>query len=219
MQQPFKAAIAKVTWMHSAAVGQRGARSSSIAASHAGMSASRSFAAITVSDGLRQHRHPQLREPQVYGACVQANVRVVGVPAFANGFDDLHRIGRWHRILADIGLSRSTGFRQRKSSAVEYPDGVQGCRRGAGAHVRLAESKFHQRQGRKTDRHQSVHIGKRPIFASGNSDGDFEMLEWTTSGEGPRFGLILHHTDADREYAYGRESHVGRLDKALDQAR
>ena len=62
------------------------------------------------------------------------------------------------------------------------------------------------------------HIGKRPIFASGNSDGDFEMLEWTTAGEGPRFGLIVHHTDADREYAYDRDSHVGRLDNALDQA-
>lgn len=62
------------------------------------------------------------------------------------------------------------------------------------------------------------HIGKRPIFASGNSDGDFEMLEWVTSGDGARFGLILHHTDVDREYAYDRESHVGRLDKALDQA-
>jgi hypothetical protein len=62
------------------------------------------------------------------------------------------------------------------------------------------------------------HIGKRPIFASGNSDGDFEMLEWTTAGEGPRFGLIVHHTDAEREYAYDRDSHVGRLDKALDQA-
>jgi hypothetical protein len=62
------------------------------------------------------------------------------------------------------------------------------------------------------------HIGKRPILASGNSDGDFEMLEWTTAGEGPRFGLIVHHTDADREYAYDRDSHVGRLANALDQA-
>jgi hypothetical protein len=50
------------------------------------------------------------------------------------------------------------------------------------------------------------------------SDGDSQMLEWTTAGEGPRFGLILHHTDADREYAYDRDSSVGRLDKALDDA-
>ncbi len=61
-------------------------------------------------------------------------------------------------------------------------------------------------------------IGRKPIFASGNSDGDLQMLQWTTAGEGPSFGLILHHTDAEREWAYDRESHVGRLDKALDLA-
>lgn len=62
------------------------------------------------------------------------------------------------------------------------------------------------------------HIGRRPIMAFGNSDGDFEMLQWTTSGEGPRFGAIIHHDDAERETAYDRESHIGRLDKALDEA-
>jgi len=61
------------------------------------------------------------------------------------------------------------------------------------------------------------HIGRRPIMAFGNSDGDFEMLEWTTAGEGPRFGLLVHHTDADREWAYDRESHVGRLARGLDE--
>jgi phosphoserine phosphatase len=62
------------------------------------------------------------------------------------------------------------------------------------------------------------HIGKRPIFAAGNSDGDFEMLEWTTSREGRRFGLIVHHDDAEREVAYDRQSLFGRLDKGLDEA-
>lgn len=61
------------------------------------------------------------------------------------------------------------------------------------------------------------HIGRRPIFAAGNSDGDFQMLEWTTSGDGARFGLLVHHTDAEREWAYDRESHVGKLDKGLDE--
>ncbi len=61
------------------------------------------------------------------------------------------------------------------------------------------------------------HIGRRPVIAVGNSDGDFEMLEWTTSGNGPRFGLIVHHTDADREWAYDRESHIGRLAHGLDE--
>jgi phosphoserine phosphatase len=62
------------------------------------------------------------------------------------------------------------------------------------------------------------HIGKRPIAAFGNSDGDFQMLEWTTSGPGARLGLIVHHDDAVREVAYDRNSHIGKLDKALDAA-
>lgn len=61
-------------------------------------------------------------------------------------------------------------------------------------------------------------IGRRPLAAFGNSDGDLAMLQWTTAGAGPRFGLLVHHTDAAREFAYDRASHVGRLDKALDEA-
>jgi len=60
-------------------------------------------------------------------------------------------------------------------------------------------------------------IGKRPILAVGNSDGDFEMLEWTTSGAGPRLGVLVHHTDGAREFAYDRDSHVGRLSRGLDE--
>ncbi len=60
-------------------------------------------------------------------------------------------------------------------------------------------------------------IGKRPILAGGNSDGDFAMLEWTTAGDGPRLGLIVHHTDAEREYAYDRESPIGKLVDGLDK--
>jgi phosphoserine phosphatase len=62
------------------------------------------------------------------------------------------------------------------------------------------------------------HIGRRPILAFGNSDSDMQMIEYTMAGEGRRLGLFVHHTDADREYAYDRESHVGTLDKALDRA-
>jgi phosphoglycolate phosphatase-like HAD superfamily hydrolase len=64
-----------------------------------------------------------------------------------------------------------------------------------------------------------MHIGRRPIASFGNSDGDLEMLQWTTAAAGPRFGLIVHHTDEEREWAYDRDSHVGRLDRALDEAR
>jgi len=62
------------------------------------------------------------------------------------------------------------------------------------------------------------HIGRRPVLAFGNSDGDFQMLEWTTAGDGPRLGLILHHDDGQREYAYDRESSFGRLSRGLDEA-
>jgi haloacid dehalogenase-like hydrolase len=62
------------------------------------------------------------------------------------------------------------------------------------------------------------HIGRRPIAAFGNSDGDMQMLQYTTGGTGARFGLLVHHTDAAREWAYDRKSHVGQLDKALDAA-
>jgi hypothetical protein len=62
-------------------------------------------------------------------------------------------------------------------------------------------------------------IGKRPIAAFGNSDGDLQMLQWIAAGEGARFMMYVHHTDAEREWAYDRESHVGRLDKGLDEAK
>ena len=61
------------------------------------------------------------------------------------------------------------------------------------------------------------HIGARPVFAAGNSDGDFQMLEWTTAGDGARFALLVHHTDAEREWAYDRDGHVGKLVRGLDE--
>ncbi len=62
------------------------------------------------------------------------------------------------------------------------------------------------------------YIGRRPILAFGNSDGDLQMLQWTVAGEGKRFAGLVHHTDAEREWAYDRDSSVGRLDRALDEA-
>ena len=62
------------------------------------------------------------------------------------------------------------------------------------------------------------HIGRRPIMAFGNSDGDFEMLEWTTAAPGPRLGLLVRHTDARREWAYDRDSPIGRLSRGIDEA-
>jgi len=72
----------------------------------------------------------------------------------------------------------------------------------------------------KEEKPVAIHkfIGKRPIAAFGNSDGDLQMLQWTAAGEGKRLMLYVHHTDADREWAYDRESHIGGLNKGLDEA-
>jgi phosphoglycolate phosphatase-like HAD superfamily hydrolase len=84
--------------------------------------------------------------------------------------------------------------------------------------VRLPEINFiDDKAGKPVGINQ--HIGRRPIAAFGNSDGDLQMLQWTATGEGPRFMLLVHHTDGDREWAYDRDSKIGHLDKALDEAR
>ena len=83
--------------------------------------------------------------------------------------------------------------------------------------VRLPEVNFiDDKTGKPVGIHQ--HIGRRPIAAFGNSDGDLQMLQWATAGTGKRLGVIVHHTDAQREWAYDHESAVGRLADALDLA-
>jgi len=83
--------------------------------------------------------------------------------------------------------------------------------------VRLPEVNFiDDKAGKPVGIHQ--HIGRRPIAAFGNSDGDLQMLDWVTSASGARLGLIVHHDDAEREFAYDRKSHIGKLDRALDEA-
>jgi hypothetical protein len=90
-------------------------------------------------------------------------------------------------------------------------------RAGTPVLIRLPEIDFiNDKAGKPVGIHSR--IGRRPIAAFGNSDGDLEMLQWTTSGERPGFALYVHHTDADREWSYDRESKVGRLDKGLTEA-
>jgi hypothetical protein len=83
--------------------------------------------------------------------------------------------------------------------------------------VRLAELNFiDDGPGKPVGIQQ--HIGRRPVAAFGNSDGDLQMLQWTAAGPGSRLCVVVHHTDAEREWAYDRQSSIGRLDKALDAA-
>jgi phosphoserine phosphatase len=84
--------------------------------------------------------------------------------------------------------------------------------------VRLPEINFiDDKAGKPVGINQ--HIGRRPIAAFGNSDGDLQMLQWTAAGDGPNLMVYIHHTDDEREWAYDRESHIGRLDKGLDEAK
>jgi hypothetical protein len=84
--------------------------------------------------------------------------------------------------------------------------------------VRLPEINFiDDKAGKPVGINQ--HIGRRPVAAFGNSDGDLQMLQWTTAGQGPGLAVYIHHTDAEREWAYDRESGVGRFDKGRDEAR
>jgi hypothetical protein len=89
-------------------------------------------------------------------------------------------------------------------------------RNGQPVIVRLPELDFvDDKAGKPVGIHKF--IGRRPIAAFGNSDGDFQMLEWTTSAPGARLGMIVRHDDAAREFAYDRDSHVGRLARGLDE--
>jgi phosphoglycolate phosphatase-like HAD superfamily hydrolase len=101
-----------------------------------------------------------------------------------------------------IGSSISTAFELRNGEPVL---------------IRLPEIDFvNDKAGKPVGIHKF--IGRRPIAAFGNSDGDLQMLQWTTAGDGVRLGVILHHDDAGREYAYDRDSRIGHLDQALDAA-
>jgi len=83
--------------------------------------------------------------------------------------------------------------------------------------IKMAELNFNDdKLGKPVGIHQ--HIGKRPVFTGGNSDGDYAMMQYTSTGKGPRFGLFVHHTDAAREYLYDREPGLARLNKGLDDA-
>lgn len=84
--------------------------------------------------------------------------------------------------------------------------------------MRLPKVEFNDDKEGKPVAIQQI-IGKRPVAAFGNSDGDMQMLQWTTAGKGPRLSVLIHHTDAQREWAYDKDSHVGKLDSALIEAK
>lgn len=208
--QPFKAVIGGDR-KALAASGEKGVLQI-MAVTHAGMTTD-AFAK-TVADWLRSARHLRFNRP--YDTLVyQPMLELLGYLQ-ANGFKTFIVSGggvEFMRVFAErtygippeqvVGSSSVTKFEMQpdgkpvliKEPKVEFVDD------GPGKPVGI--NRF---------------IGRRPILAFGNSDGDQQMLEWTAAGDGARFMGLVHHTDAVREYAYDRKSHVGRLDKAWDEA-
>jgi phosphoserine phosphatase len=182
-----------------------------MAATHAGMTTDE-FHKI-VSDWLATARDPRFRRPYlelVYQPMLEllGYLRANGFKTFIVSGGGIEFMRPWAERVYGIppeqvvGSSIKTRFEMRDGRPVLF---------------RLPEINFiDDKAGKPIGINE--HIGRRPIAAFGNSDGDLEMLQWTTMGGGPRLGLIVHHTDAEREYAYDRQSHFGRLDKALDVA-
>ena len=182
-----------------------------VAATHAGTTTDE-FAQI-VSEWIRTAKHPTLGHPYnevVYQPMLEvlAYLRSNGFKTYIVSGGGLEFMRPWVEQTYGIPPEQVIGSRAK----VEY-----GVRDGRPELRRLAAiDHIDDGAGKPVGIHQV--IGRRPVMAFGNSDGDFQMLEWTTSAPGPRFALIVHHTDAAREWAYDRESHIGRLARGLDEA-
>jgi phosphoglycolate phosphatase-like HAD superfamily hydrolase len=182
-----------------------------VMATHAGMT-TEEFQQI-VTDWLATARHPKSGRPytdMVYAPMLEllTYLRANGFKTFIVSGGGIEFMRPWAERVYGVPPEQVIGSSIKTTYAVE--DGKPVIRR-------LPELNFiDDKAGKPIGVHQ--HIGRRPLMAFGNSDGDFEMLEWTTRGPGPRFGLLLHHTDAEREWAYDRESHIGKLARGLDEA-
>jgi phosphoglycolate phosphatase-like HAD superfamily hydrolase len=182
-----------------------------IAASHSGLTTDE-FAAV-VKDWLRTARHPKSGRP--YTDMVYTPMLELLDYLRANGFKTYIVSGggvEFIRAFADsvYGIPPEQVIGSEGKLEFELRDGRPVL-------LKLPEVQFVDDGPGKPAGIQAG-IGRRPTAAFGNSDGDQQMLEWTWAGTGARLALLVHHTDADREWAYDRDSHIGRLDKALDEA-
>jgi hypothetical protein len=182
-----------------------------VMATHAGMTTTE-FEAI-VEKWLSTARHPKtgrLYTEMVYQPMLEllAYLRANGFKTFIVSGGGIEFMRPWTEAVYGVppdqvvGSSIKTQFKMTADGPVL---------------VRLPEINFiNDKEGKPVG--INAHIGMRPVAAFGNSDGDLQMLQWATAGKGARFGLLVHHTDAEREWAYDKQSSVGRLDKALDEA-
>ncbi|MEJ2515292.1 MAG: HAD family hydrolase [Gammaproteobacteria bacterium] len=207
--QPFKAALEGD--MKTLAAGGHEAIIELVMASHAGNTTAE-FEEI-VADWLATAEHPRFQRPftdLVFQPMLEllAYLRANGFHTWIVSGGGIEFIRPWSYEVYGIPPEQVVG------SSIKTKFEI---RDGEPVLVRLPEMNFiDDKEGKPVGIHE--HIGRRPIAAFGNSDGDLQMLQWTTAGDGRRLGVIIHHTDGEREWAYDRESASGRLDKALDQA-
>ena len=182
-----------------------------IMGTHAGMTTAE-FETI-VRDWIATARHPTTKRPyteMVYQPMLEllAYLRANGFKTFIVSGGGIEFMRPWSGKVYGVPPEQVIG----SSIKVKFE-----MHEGTPVLVRLPELDFFDdKEGKPVAIHQQ--IGRRPIAAFGNSDGDLQMLQWTTAGQGQRFALYVHHTDAEREWAYDRKSSMGRLDKGLDEA-
>jgi phosphoglycolate phosphatase-like HAD superfamily hydrolase len=207
--QPFQAAL-EGDMKALAAVGEKGLVEL-IMATHAGMTVTQ-FQEI-VTDWIGTARDPRFKRPYtelVYQPMLEllAYMRANGFKTFIVSGGGIEFMRPWTEKVYGIPPEQVVGSSIKTKFAMKDDDPTL---------FRLPEVNFIDDKAGKPVGIQE-HIGRKPIAAFGNSDGDLEMLQWTTLADGVRFGLIVHHTDAEREYAYDRKSEFGHLDLALDAA-
>ncbi len=208
-KQPFKAALDKdMTAL--AASGERGLLQI-IAATHTGMTVEEFHK--TVLEWTAAARHPKFNQPYtalVYQPMLEllAYLRANGFKTFIVSGGGVEFMRPWAEKVYGVPPEQVVG----SSGVTKFQPGPD----GKPVLMKLAKVEFVD-DGPGKPVGINRFIGRRPIFAFGNSDGDLQMLQWTAAGAGARFMGIVHHTDAEREYAYDRQSKVGKLDKALDE--
>jgi hypothetical protein len=209
-KQPFKAAIEGD--LKTVAAGGEHALLELIMATHAGMTTD-AFAKV-VTDWLATAKHPRFNRPYtdlIYKPMLEllTYLRANGFKTYIVSGGGIEFMRSWTEKVYGIPPEQVVGSSIK--TKYEVHDGKPML-------VRLPEINFiDDKAGKPVGIH--IYIGRRPLAAFGNSDGDLQMIQWTTAGSGTRFGLLVHHTDAEREYAYDRQSSVGRLDKALEEAK
>jgi hypothetical protein len=208
-RQPFKALLEGD--MKTVMAGGEHALLEIVMATHAGISVGE-FDQV-VKDWINTAKHPKtglLYKDMVYRPMVELleYLRENGYKTFIVSGGGIDFMRPWTSEVYGIPKDQVVG----SSGKVKY-EVVD----GKGELIKLPELNFiDDKEGKPVAIQQ--HIGKRPVFTAGNSDGDYAMLQYTSTGNGPRFGMIIHHTDSIREVAYDRQSAIGQLNKGLDDA-